>query len=324
MINIINKQLYLFGGLILLHCLHAHIRTVQIIENTSFGFCSDLLIQVNQTNICSPCVISTLDAFSRPLDQMYTTDHWAIVNITPVKPFFINTHDPKTQDIYISATAHENKTPWDKYIWDLIISVTHEPSIIIDVGANIGYFSLMAASLGHKVISIEPMTRNAYKLHSSIIKNHFENDIVLYQNAVASYGNLQVTLKETHHTNQGNGHMSLSNLKEGIYGIDYVNTITIDDVLKEYNKVLLMKIDVEGLESAVLDGAKHIITTGCVKFIVMEFSPETRTNQLCNARHMIDTMISHGYTPSDVIFGSKILNATDMDSWPPNILFTYT
>lgn len=290
----------------------------------TFGFCIMSLVVSTLNNTCSPCVIDSLDSFPRHLDDKYSTDYWATVNIPPVKPFFINTHNPQTQDIYISASAHQNKEPWDKYIWDLIISVTHEPSVIVDIGANIGYFSLMAASLGHKVISIEPMTRNAYKFHSSIIKNHMENNIILYQNAVASYANEQVTLKETHHTNQGNGHMSSSNLKEGIYGIDYVNTITIDDVLKEYNKVLLMKIDVEGLETAVLDGAKHIITNGIIKFIVMEFSPETRTNPSCNARHMIDTMISLGYTPSDVIFGSKTLNVTYMDMWPPNILFTYT
>src|SRR5215471_3088010 len=77
---------------------------------------------------------------------------------------------------------------------------THEPhvtcvmhpllqpgAVIVDVGANIGYYTLLAASrIGHtgKVIAFEPSVENCALLRRSLQANHFEN-VVLHTVAVA-------------------------------------------------------------------------------------------------------------------------------------------
>jgi len=58
----------------------------------------------------------------------------------------------------------------------------------LDVGANIGYFTLWAAALGHKVIAVEPMKKNIALLRASVCLNGpaFASNIQLYHTAVSA------------------------------------------------------------------------------------------------------------------------------------------
>ena len=86
----------------------------------------------------------------------------------------INTHDPVTEDLYISKTILDRGT-WDEYILKssstyLKIPKAERCSLVVDVGANIAYFSLTAASYGFRTISLEPMRFNLARIISSIEK----------------------------------------------------------------------------------------------------------------------------------------------------------
>jgi FkbM family methyltransferase len=59
---------------------------------------------------------------------------------------------------------------------------------VVDVGANIGYFSLACAALGARVIVFEPMLRNVRKLSKSVYRNHFLDRLTVYQNAAWDAG----------------------------------------------------------------------------------------------------------------------------------------
>ena len=125
-----------------------------------------------------------------PFEPGYTDEHWGVVNFPPVPAYSVDTHDPHTQDMYISGSVHEGKEPWGVFIWDRVVEqtpVTGRGLLFVDVGANLGFFSLAAASLGYRVISFEPMTRNMWKLARSVERNDgFEARVALYQNAVTS------------------------------------------------------------------------------------------------------------------------------------------
>ena len=91
----------------------------------------------------------------------------------------------------------------------------------------------------------------------------------------------QVRLRATHETNQGNGQIQgLENgsVGPGVYGVDYVDTVRVDVVVKVGERgedVVLLRIDVEGYEGAVLDGMWGLRCGGKVRFIIIEFSEET-------------------------------------------------
>jgi FkbM family methyltransferase len=191
--------------------------------------------------------------------------------------------------------------------------------LVIDVGANIGYFSLMAASMGCNVIAFEPMTRNAAKISSSVEKNEFQDRITLYQNVAGYESGSVVYMTETHSTNQGNGKISTD--ASGEQAI----TIRLDDVyINPTYTIALMKIDVEGHEAAVLNGAKRLICMHIVHYITMEFSTETKQSRECPALEMMRTLHSIGYELSDIVAGAPALPIPliqSFEDFPPNLLF---
>lgn len=302
--------------------------------NMPFGICNtdDKTNTLSIQTKCTPCPVTTQGQILLQVQPQYAQYHWKKVQYNPVPGFWINTHDPVTQDIYISGRIHNGNTPWDSFIWDLIVRVSKENAddggftgLIVDVGANIGYFSLQALALGHKVIAFEPMNRNMAKILTSVMLNNFTNSVSLYHNAVSSKSGDVVSLQATNNRNQGNGQVqsvqpSAYTVRTGVYGQDYVETVALSDIVNEY--VLLMKIDVEGMESSVIDGSKTLLCNQVVKYIVMEFSTVTRKNSKCPILKMLQTMQSLGYTVSDVTENAPTLQIENYISFPPNILFT--
>jgi FkbM family methyltransferase len=293
-------------------------------EKQTMGFCEYYPYE-NSTN--QPHKVSVGDYVD--VETQYKQDYWDQVDFPPVPSFFINTHNPKTQDIYISGTVHAHTHPWDVFIWDLMsrILISHDKNdnkVVLDVGANIGYFSLMAASLGCKVISIEPMSRNVAKLISSIKKNKMQEYITVYQNVAAPISKGMVFLTETHQQNQGNGKITVKDLSKtqiyDSYGIDYVYNIALSDVVD--SDVYFMKIDVEGFETFVLDGCYKLLCKNKIPFITMEVSEDTKRNLMCSIMKMLQTMQALGYVVSDVTPHAIPLNIKELYSFPPNILFT--
>jgi FkbM family methyltransferase len=56
--------------------------------------------------------------------------------------------------------------------------------LFIDIGANIGYYSLLAASIGIKCIAFEPIQKNYRLFEKSIKQNNFQHLIKLYKIAL--------------------------------------------------------------------------------------------------------------------------------------------
>jgi FkbM family methyltransferase len=252
------------------------------------------------------------------------------VNFPPVPGFSIDTHDPVAQDIYISGSVHSGNEPWDGFVWRKLVSLlqhreTGHTPLFVDVGANLGYFSLAAASMGAHVIAFEPMSRNARKFSKSILKNQFEGRITLYQNAVWEEGSVfPLSMHATSTSNQGNGQVrsqgSGAELGQGVYGVDYVNGVSLSYVVRE--DVDVLKIDVEGSEGVVIAGAKRLICDFSVKYILMEFTEVKQRTDQYSAVEMLRFLDSAGYFVSDVTPGASPLSIADYINFPPNILFT--
>ncbi len=276
------------------------------------------------------------DDVSEP-EPAFLGEHWAVVDFMIVPAFLIDTHDPVSQDVYISGAAHAGIQPWDPFIWDRIVALSREADknlIFVDVGANLGYFSLMAASLGYTVVSFEPMSRNARKLARSVERNGWNDRVTLYQNAVGDIDGQQVSLRETDALNQGNGQVTgvVVLNRSGVYGVDYVETVTLSSVMlfspTHSTGAHIVKVDVEGLEGSVLKGAREWICARSVRYILLEFSDATRKSSGWAASEMFAFMQRAGYIVSDVNVQSSApidygrLLAGDFDGVPPNLLFS--
>lgn len=140
----------------------------------------------------------------------------------------------------------------------------------IDIGANVGYYTALAASkVGPqgKVLAVEPSPYVYRKLEEMVRKNRLEQ-VRTYAFALgeeAGTANLVLPAK-------GN-HAPTLLLKSGVASFE-VPVRTLDDCLAEWNinYVDLIKIDVEGFELRLLRGALRALDRGAIGAILCEFN----------------------------------------------------
>lgn len=131
-------------------------------------------------------------------------------------------------------------------------------NVCVDIGAHGGGCSLAMLSRGFKVIAVEPLPENAELIMKNIEANGWEKNFTLHNKAineksgkkvVLRYGNEQ-TESGFHHRFIGNT-VDSSDWQPGLWNQGKeieVDTVTIDEILKNVKKVALLKIDCEGAE----------------------------------------------------------------------------
>ncbi|MBC5863645.1 FkbM family methyltransferase [Flavobacterium turcicum] len=150
-----------------------------------------------------------------------------------------------------------------------------------DVGANIGIHSLTAAATNSKitVYSFEPEINNYNCFLKNIILNEFDN-IIPFRMGIGSIVSI-VYLNINEGWNKGKHSMKVnfvgSNKKVSI-------PITQLDSFRNYvdSQYLLLKIDVEGFEKEVLDGAKLLLNQIENIVVIIELISEINSIQTCN------------------------------------------
>ena len=161
---------------------------------------------------------------------------------------------------------------WQRQLTQFIAQTLRQGEVFVDVGANLGYFTLLAANAvgrsGH-VYSFEPEPRNFALLQSNAALNDFTH-VTARQFAIgAQSGEARLHLSDA---NLGaHSLVELEGLGQGLR----VPILTLSEALgQEKRAVDMIKIDIQGLELAVLRGAEPLIDTQRRKpRIVMEFNP---------------------------------------------------
>jgi FkbM family methyltransferase len=131
-------------------------------------------------------------------------------------------------------------------------------SVFYDVGANIGFYSLLAARHGAQVFAFEPDVRNAESLERHARLNSLGAKIEVIRAAVFSTSGF-VTL-EPADSARGHGNAHVGTNVENSNPTVQVPCTTLDDFAREHIAPDTIKIDVEGAESNVLKGAEKIFT----------------------------------------------------------------
>ena len=175
---------------------------------------------------------------------------------------------------------------------------------VLDIGANIGYFSILAAKLvgdTGQVFAIEPNMENCKLLQASKDLNKLDQLLILQFAAGHTTGLL------TLNTSYSNGTTStLSNNVDVLMASKTVSAIKLDN-LREFDAGIdFIKIDVEGAEYSALFGAKELIS----KFkpiIVSEFSPTAMPSiSGVDGATYLNFLCSLGYEISVIKFDGSI------------------
>ena len=187
-------------------------------------------------------------------------------------------------DTYVSGDML-NKGGWEvglNMLFDALVQEEphHKKLSVLDVGANMGAFSLHAAARGCSVFSFEMQPRIYGLLELSRRLNGFHN-MVLHHAALWNETGSAVSFTPA----RGNfGGTTL--LSGGAAGTHEMKTKRIDELFT-HKEVFFMKIDVENNEDRVLHGMESLLATRSVKHFVME----TRPNQ----DYMVDWFYGMGY-----------------------------
>lgn len=140
----------------------------------------------------------------------------------------------------------------------------------IDIGASVGYYSLLAAKkIGMKgrVYSFEPNEKVFNVLKRNIEINNFKN-VIPINKAVSNFNG-----KKTFFLGNILGHSSFRSQVGGEK--KEVQVVTLDNFFKHKKiRVDWIKIDVEGAEGFVVEGAKKIISKNKNIKIILEWSPK--------------------------------------------------
>jgi FkbM family methyltransferase len=144
---------------------------------------------------------------------------------------------------------------------------------MIDIGANIGVFALLAAACvgpAGYVLAMEPNPANARLLEASRRENGFSWLTVCQAAAGRAIGLLQL------HTADSNGTAAAPTVAALLQGAVTVPCLRLDDLVPPQQSIALIKIDVEGAEYLALQGCERTIRR-CQPMIVSEFSPDLLT-----------------------------------------------
>ncbi len=176
--------------------------------------------------------------------------------------------------------------------------------VFLDIGANIGYYSLVASTCqpGVRVIALEPVKAIYDRLAAHFSHNHLSNA----QASCLAAGSENRTIS-IHLSQQDNEGMSSLLPPENDSGItESVEMVSLDhwEVTRELDRLNLVKIDTEGNEWDVLKGMEGLLTR--FKPVVMvEINPETQSGFGYSENDLKAWMKTRGYNSPVLIGGEK-------------------
>jgi FkbM family methyltransferase len=203
----------------------------------------------------------------------YENNFFIVTKINGCK-MSLDLYKPTQRSIYC-AYKYERK------ITNLVSKILNNEDVFIDVGAHVGYYSLLAAKkMGANgiVIAFEPNVDNYKILEHNVNLNEF-SQIKLYKIGLSDYdGEAQFYINPFN-----DGGSSLTKFDYKALKIVKINVEKLDTFLNDIplNKIDLIKIDVEGHQMNTLRGMEHTLQKFHPKIIV-EFNDSVSKTEIIN------------------------------------------
>jgi FkbM family methyltransferase len=160
-------------------------------------------------------------------------------------------------------------------------------STFVDIGANMGWFTLLGASIARRVIAIEPNHNNVQLIYHSLLANSFTNVQVLEYAVTDEPRLLQLNFLRS------NG--SVAAIDEALEATTIVRGDSLDNLLSDVDHVDVMKMDIEGHEPIALRGMGKILTR-FRPVLLAEFHPMAiRANSGGEPAEFLKSLSGYGY-----------------------------
>ena len=151
----------------------------------------------------------------------------------------------------------------------IVRNLLQDVDILINVGANIGYYCCHALSFGIPVIAVEPIPRNLWYLMRNLRTNGWEQHAEVFPVALSS----EPGILEMYGAKTGASLIKgWANVPDSY--VSLVPVLTLDRILGEtvYGKRSLILVDIEGAELSLLHGAIKTLALHPSPLWMMEIS----------------------------------------------------
>ncbi len=203
------------------------------------------------------------------------------------------------------AGTIRSKTDQDD-AWFFYLAKHHKT--IYDIGANVGYTALLALiqDADRQYILIDPNPFALQKAMGNLINNNLGFNAKCYCGFVSNKNNETIKFYTLGSGAAGSMHASHAESAAAINSFSQVNTVTLDYLFEYYAlSPDLVKIDVEGAETFVMEGAKKIaLETKCTFFIEMHDVVDLSMKEAANK--MIAWATDMGYNVWYLKTGEKL------------------
>jgi len=188
-----------------------------------------------------------------------------------IKPDFIEIDGHKlfldkldSLELFLHGSHEEFET-------ETVKKIIKKGDIVLDVGANIGYYTLIFAKLVGKdgiVFAFEPEPTNFDLLKKNVTINGYKNVILIRKALSDRTGKTKLFLSEVHL-----GDHRIIDPKETRNSIE-IDTITGEDYFRDLNKKInFIKMDIQGAEILALRGMSSLLQKMNEIKIMIEFAP---------------------------------------------------
>lgn len=190
----------------------------------------------------------------------------------------------------------EKKEPEVRYFIDTYIS---DGDVFFDIGANVGVFSIYAgkSNPGLRVHCFEPEISNAALLKVNIIENGLADQVLIHsfgfsdQSGLSNLWLYDLTAGAALHTeSKGWRHYTVEGRSPVVWREEIYST-TLDDYC-ECRSLFpdWIKIDTDGNERKILEGARKLLQNTVLKGLIIEMPSEKEDSEKCR-----DTLAANGF-----------------------------
>lgn len=227
------------------------------------------------------------------------------------KPFTINLHDTI---LSFEVLVYRRWQPLETDLYERLI---RPADYVVDVGANIGFFSVLFAELafnGH-VLAIEPEPNNMRLLRKNVTDRGHSERVSLAESAVGSKAG-QATLYTASSGNLGDNRLYFSPERHGLAASIDRKPVTvpiarIDDLVSSWPRVDFIKMDIQGFEAHALEGATATLEANPEMLLFTELFPFGMRAAGSDPLAFIDRLRNYGFELWEISTMGRPLNLVE-------------
>ena len=211
--------------------------------------------------------------------------------------------DPEQYSQRLMCTALDGGLMYEQSTSACIITMLREGDVVVDVGAHVGWFTLLTATMvgnSGRVMAFEPVADNFEHLQANIDRNFFCNVEAVQAAVGARQGSASLFINADNdggHALWDVGLHPMNELSRAHPQKVDVAVVDLDTTLDAagLDRIRLIKIDAEGAEIQVLEGARRALAEGRVDFVICELNESALRECGTSSDAMRRMMLSHGY-----------------------------